>query len=179
MAAKSIDHLDETIQEILAYSRNTRIEVQNQHINVEELIDQIYSDLRHSVSDQFFFQKEVSGSPMLFSDKARVNTILRNLIGNAVKYKKVSSEISYVKTTILSEQNQRVIKVEDNGEGISKENLLKVFDMFYRATTTSQGTGLGLYICKEMLLKLHGKIEARSELGKGTTMIVTIPNIER
>jgi signal transduction histidine kinase len=179
MAAKSIDHLDETIQEILAYSRNTRIEVQYQQINVEELIDQIYGDLRHSVSDQFLFQKEVSGSPMLFSDKTRVNTILRNLIGNAVKYKKESSEVSFVKTTILSEQNQMVIKVEDNGEGISKDNLLKVFDMFYRATTTSQGTGLGLYICKEMLLKLHGKIEAKSDLDKGTSMIVTIPNIEQ
>lgn len=69
-----------------------------------------------------------------------------------------------------------VIRVEDNGEGVSGDNLVKVFDMFFRGTSTGQGTGLGLYICKEILLRLNGKIEANSELGKGTVMTVTIPN---
>ena len=97
-----------------------------------------------------------------------------------MKYQKNrTDQKSYVKTSVKTIGNQMIISVEDNGEGISKDNLVKVFDMFFRATTSSQGTGLGLYICKEILLKLHGKIEARSEHGKGTNMIVTIPNTKK
>jgi signal transduction histidine kinase len=179
MANKSIDHLDETIREILAYSRNTRVGIGTEIFDVSDIIDQIYQDLEHSTDKKIQFKKEINGSSLLCSDKVRVNTVLRNLIGNAVKYSKDRSEGSYVQTIIESSENQMIIKVKDNGEGISRENLFKVFDMFYRATTTSQGTGLGLYICKEILLKLHGKIEAQSEIDQGTTMMVTIPNIKK
>jgi signal transduction histidine kinase len=180
MANSSIDHLDDTIREILAYSRNTRVEVSHEPFNIDEPIEQIYQDLKYAVHDEFVFEKQISGSPVLFSDKARINTVLRNLIVNAVKYqKKRSDQKSYVKTSVKTVGNQMIISVEDNGEGISKDNLVKVFDMFFRATTSSQGTGLGLYICKEILLKLHGKIEARSEHGKGTNMIVTILNTKK
>lgn len=179
MANKSIDHLDETIREILAYSRNTRVGVAEEIFDVAEMIDQVCQDLEHTMEKKILFRKEINGSPMLCSDKARVNTVLRNLIGNAVKYSKDRPDGSFVKTIIRSSDNQMIISVIDNGEGISRENLVKVFDMFYRATTTSQGTGLGLYICKEILLKLNGKIEAQSEFDKGTTMTVTIPNIQK
>ena len=179
MANTSIDHLDDTIREILAYSRNTRIEISYDSFNVHELIEQIYEDLKYAVHQGFVFEKQISGSPVLFSDKARINTVLRNLIGNAVKYqKKRNDQPSYVKTRVESRGNQMIISVEDNGEGISKGNREKVFDMFFRASTSSQGTGLGLYICKEIMLKLHGKIEVKSMPGAGTTMIVTIPNIQ-
>lgn len=179
MASKSIDHLDDTIREILAYSRNTRIEVMSEPMDVGEMIDQIYHDLSYTEQTSIHFSKEIQGSPILISDRSRVNTVMRNIIGNAVKYSRKNGEAAFVKTIISHSGNQMIIKVEDNGEGISKENLVKVFDMFFRATTSSQGTGLGLYICKEILLKLHGKIEAKSELGKGTTMKVTIPNVSK
>jgi len=176
MANKSIDHLDETIREILAYSRNTRVGIGVEKFDVTTVVDQIYEDLEHVSEKPIQFIKDVEGSSLLLSDKARISTVLRNLIGNAVKYSKDRPEGSFVKTSIRTSENQMIISVKDNGEGISRDNLIKVFDMFYRATTTSQGTGLGLYICKEILLKLHGKIEAQSEYGKGTTMIITIPN---
>lgn len=179
MANKSIDHLDETIREILAYSRNTRVDVAEEIFDVAKVIEQICQDLEHATEKNIQFRTEINGSSMLCSDKARVNTVLRNLIGNAVKYSKDRPDGSFVKTKIMSSENQMIISVHDNGEGISRENLVKVFDMFYRATTTSQGTGLGLYICKEILLKLHGKIEAQSEFNKGTIMTVTIPNIQK
>lgn len=180
MANTSIDHLDDTIREILAYSRNTRIEVSYDSFDVDELIEQIYEDLRYAVHEDFVFEKQISGSPALFSDKARINTVLRNLIGNAVKYqKKRTDQQSFVKTRVESRGNQMIISVEDNGEGISKENREKVFDMFFRASTSSQGTGLGLYICKEIMLKLQGKIEVKSMPSKGTTMVLTIPNTRK
>jgi signal transduction histidine kinase len=66
--------------------------------------------------------------------------------------------------------------VEDNGEGIGKEHLDKIYDMFFRATTNSHGSGLGLYIVKETLAKLNGNIQVESELGKWTKFTVKIPN---
>ena len=67
-------------------------------------------------------------------------------------------------------------EIQDNGEGISPASLKRVFEMFYRGTSSSQGTGLGLYICKEIVNKLNGEISLQSELGKGTSVYFWIPN---
>jgi signal transduction histidine kinase len=67
------------------------------------------------------------------------------------------------------------MRVTDNGEGIPSEHIAKIFDMFFRATTTSTGTGLGLYIVKEVVDKLGGSIDLDSTLGEGTTVTVTLP----
>jgi signal transduction histidine kinase len=64
----------------------------------------------------------------------------------------------------------------DNGIGIRKEHLKKVFDMFYRATEKSQGSGLGMYIVKQAIDKLKGSVEIKSTFGKGTTIKIVLPN---
>jgi signal transduction histidine kinase len=72
-----------------------------------------------------------------------------------------------------------LIKVEDNGHGIAPEHQEKVFDMFYRATDRSPGSGLGLYIVKEITQKLGGKISFDSKLHKGSTFDLLLPNLKR
>lgn len=67
------------------------------------------------------------------------------------------------------------IWVEDNGEGIAREYQERIFEMFYRGSNTSTGSGLGLYITKEAVEKLNGKIELTSEAGKGSTFTIMIP----
>jgi signal transduction histidine kinase len=71
------------------------------------------------------------------------------------------------------------MEVSDNGEGIDMKHLEKIFTMFYRGTTSSVGTGLGLYICKEIANKLNGDLYAASTLGEGTIMTITIPELAR
>ena len=68
------------------------------------------------------------------------------------------------------------IIVEDNGEGIPPQKIEKIFDMFYRASRNSNGSGLGLYIVKEIVNKLGGTIDVESEVNKGTKFIVKIPS---
>ena len=65
--------------------------------------------------------------------------------------------------------------VTDNGEGIPEKHLSKIFDMFYRASSSSQGTGLGLYICKEIVNKLNANIEIQSKQNEGTIVQLSIP----
>lgn len=102
-----------------------------------------------------------------------VNNILQNLIENAIKYS--GKESPFVKITIQQENQNLVLCVEDNGQGIDAAYQPKIFDMFYRATATSTGSGLGLYILKKSLLKLQGTIEVKSEAGKGSTFTIRLP----
>jgi signal transduction histidine kinase len=69
------------------------------------------------------------------------------------------------------------MEIEDNGEGISENSIPKVFDMFYRGTNTAVGTGLGLYICREIINKLGAEIEIHSVVQKGTRVILTFPDL--
>lgn len=69
------------------------------------------------------------------------------------------------------------LRVADNGIGIKPESLSHIFDMFYRATFINAGSGIGLYVTKESIDKLGGKIEVQSEEGKGTTFTILLPNL--
>ena len=112
----------------------------------------------------------------ILSDKFRLITILKNTISNAVKYRKQNQDDCFVNINVAEENKFIVIRVEDNGIGISEKSLPKIFDMFYRATSSVAGTGLGLYICKEMITKLGGTISIDSKLGEGTTVTIRIPS---
>jgi signal transduction histidine kinase len=79
----------------------------------------------------------------------------------------------------VSTANQKLlIQVTDNGSGIEPEHQQKVFQMFYRASEQAKGSGLGLYIVQETLLKLGGSISLSSQLGEGTTFTLYLPNPE-
>lgn len=177
-AEKSVNRLDDTIREILAYSRNSRLGISMEVFDLKIMAEQIFGDLRFMVGDNFSFRVESVGSTEMISDKSRINTILRNIIDNAVKYRRIDIEHPYVLLSLgINENGDATISISDNGEGISKDKLEKVFDMFYRGTSTGQGTGLGLYICREVLNKLNGKIHVQSEMGKGTTINLSLPKI--
>jgi signal transduction histidine kinase len=79
-----------------------------------------------------------------------------------------------VKLTLSRSESKVIIAISDNGEGIDRKHLDQVFTMFFRGTTTSIGTGLGLYICKEIVSKLGGQLRVDSTLGEGTTMTIIL-----
>jgi signal transduction histidine kinase len=114
------------------------------------------------------------------SDRARLHTLLRNLIGNAVKYrKKTKDAASFVEFRVSKMNGQIIIEVEDNGEGVAEKNKDKIFDMFFRASNTSTGTGLGLYICKQIVDKLNGKLELITSEETGSLFRVTLPEYQK
>ena len=105
-----------------------------------------------------------------------VETILRNLISNAIKFTNTGGEI-VIKT--FQDDKKLTVSVADNGVGIAKENLEKLFRIEENFTTfgtgNEKGTGLGLLLCKEFVAILKGEIRVESEEGKGTTMLFAIP----
>lgn len=175
LAEESVIRLDDTIQEILHYSRNARLDIAPEWFDVKELVENIISDNKYATEPPIQFFIEVKGNPLIYSDKARINTVLKNLIGNAVKYRNDRGESPYVRFLMREQQGQYLLSVEDNGDGIPTTLQEKVFDMFYRGTRKSSGNGLGLYLCKEIMHKLNGALTLSSTEGKGTTMTLVLP----
>jgi signal transduction histidine kinase len=109
-------------------------------------------------------------------DQKRFEQVMINLLDNALKYADQGSTVSI---DVRVEKNNIVIIVSDKGRGIPEEDLPHIFERFYRVdksrSRTSGGTGLGLAIVKEIVEAHGGSIHAASEYGKGTNMIITLP----
>jgi PAS domain S-box-containing protein len=177
MVDGSATRLDGTIQEILEYSRNSRLEISHEEFDVVNMVTQSYNDLQYSAQGNIRLLLDVQTNPLIYSDKSRIGVLLKNVIGNAIKYRRKDID-SFVKFSVKRGDGNIIMKISDNGEGIDAQHLDKIFTMFYRGTTSSIGTGLGLYICKEIANKLNGDLNVESILGEGTTMTITIPELE-
>ena len=175
MADKSINRLDETIREILEYSRNSRLNLRMEPFNIKRTVEAIFEDLRYLAPEALRFTVTLQGPEDVTTDGYRINTVLRNLITNAVKYHSKESDTPMVAVNIMNMPDSLRITVSDNGQGIQPVHLPKVFEMFYRATNSTSGTGLGLYICKEIVGRLGGKILLESTPGIGTVVVFEIP----
>jgi len=174
LIAESTNRLDHTILEILNYSRNARMDISLQPFNLKESIRDILIDLsslRLGVETSF----EWEGSDVVKQDEVRVGVLLKNILANAIKYSKGEAGEAFVKVNVYVNDEGFKIVISDNGEGIEEVHLEKVFDMFYRATNSSPGTGLGLYISKEITDKLGGTISIASSRGVGTEVTITLP----
>ncbi len=178
MLDKSVHKLDNFIEDILHYSRNSRMETERDEINCYEIILEIRNNLKFMEGTKGLkLQVEIHKGETFFSDKRRVSVILNNLISNAIKYSDDSKENMLVNIFVECSKENATITIEDNGIGIADKDKEKIFEMFYRATKLSTGSGLGMYIVKESLDKLGGTITLESELTKGTKFIVEIPNL--
>ena len=125
--------------------------------------------------DLQFFSKEKEVETDFVPDY--LNKILNNLIGNAIKYSEGGTHI-YVMTEVSEkDKNKFIIKVIDNGIGISKEDLPHLFELFYQTNKNKvkEGNGIGLTITKQLVEVLGGKIDVESQPGKGTTFKITLP----
>ncbi len=176
MIEGSVNKLDETLKEILAYSINARTALQFRNIDFRNLFLQYSESLKYLPgADQIAMTLTMDGQGDFSSDPIRVGMILNNLLSNAIKYSDVTKTERFVKMHV-SIKEQATIVIEDNGVGIASDCIDKVFDMFFRGTNLSDGAGLGLYIAKEAVEKLSGKISITSIDGQGTTFTVLLPN---
>lgn len=117
----------------------------------------------------------IDSSLNLLSDETLLTSILQNFVTNAVKYRDPAKEIATVRLSITQEDGQVTIAVSDNGIGISDEAKHRVFEMFFRGSNQTAGSGLGLYIVKQATEKLGGHVDMESEQGEGTTMFAHLP----
>jgi PAS domain S-box-containing protein len=177
MMQKSIQTLDVFINNIIQYSRNSRLEIEPEKINFKELISKSVSEFIYlDGTSKLEIITEDHENAEFYSDKSRIKIIINNLLSNAISYHNFLQPKPYIHIRVWVNTETAVIEVSDNGRGIDERFLDKIFKMFYRATNIKTGAGLGLYIVKETLNKLSGSITVKSKVGSGTTFFVTIPN---
>ena len=95
---------------------------------------------------------------------------------NALRYSDLKKQQPTLMIKGFCNENNAVVSFIDNGIGIEKEYLDKIFEIFYRANTHAKGTGIGLYLVKEYLQKIKGTVSVRSVFGEGTEFVIDIPN---
>jgi signal transduction histidine kinase len=179
MIETSVLKLDETLKGILDYYKNARGELVVSEVNLAEIVHQSFEQLKFSkgfdaVKKEITFQQQTE----FYSDEYRVSVVVSNLISNALKYFDNMKPERLIEVMVTINQNQAIIEVKDNGIGIPADSMVKIFDMFYRASERSQGAGLGLYIVKEMIERLQGSITVDSILGQQTLFRASIPNLK-
>ena len=178
MMEKSVHKLEEFISSVIEYSLNIKSDIHQIEINFDEIIDDSLEQLNEyrNLKD-IEIQRNIKINKPFYSDPKRLKIIFNNLITNAVKYHDFTKEHPFVKINIIQENNLVNIRVEDNGTGIESKFHDKIFNMFFRASEKSTGSGLGLYIVRQTIDKLNGHISMESEYGTGTTFIINLPNL--
>ncbi len=171
-----VGQLDHFISDVLSHSKNLKLDVKTAYIDFKGVIDKTFQELSYMRgADQVEQDIQIKGSKF-YSDSWRIAEIFRNLISNAIKYRKLNGEICRVSITISIDTQRASIIFKDNGIGIQADSLAKIFEMFYRASEQSQGSGLGLYIVRNAVEKLGGQVQVSSKFGEGTTFTLSIPN---
>lgn len=174
MMNQSLTRQDQFICDIIDYSRNKRLESRNEEINIDETIDEVLSQHKHSKeANGIEIQKELSVK-QVYIDPLRIKIILNNLVSNAIKYSDKKKHFKYIQIKTSTWNQLLKIEIQDNGIGIKEEFQDKIFDMFF-VTNSNLGSGLGLYITKEAVDNLNGNIAVHSVLDIGTTFTITIP----
>jgi PAS domain S-box-containing protein len=172
-----VNHLDKFIKDILDYSRNSRTGLHHERIDFLQLLEETKgaTELVNGF-DRLKIKLVINGQAPFYSDINRLRIIFNNLVSNAVKFQNHQAQDPVLLITVTTTEDKAEITATDNGIGIAPEHIGKIFDMFYRATDRSKGSGIGLYIVKEAVTKLNGTVKVKSVPGMFTTFEIVIPN---
>lgn len=168
------------IEDMLAYARlDQNIKREDfRDMDLDKVIQNVTSDLKWQIEENDA-KIHYTGLPIIYAHPSQMHSLFQNLISNSIKYRsKAPPEITIsLKTT---SPTHSTIVVSDNGQGIEKEYLKDIFKPFKRlvANDEVEGSGIGLATVKKILIHHQGKIKVESTVGKGTTFLITLPNLE-
>jgi PAS domain S-box-containing protein len=177
MIKKSLQRLDLFLDEVNHFFRNEKLALQRERVNIDQLLQEEQEDLKNLYpGNSIAFDIRIAETAALFTDRVRIKTIVTNILSNAIKYRDLHKQNPFIKITVQVADDFCDICFEDNGIGIDPANQQKIFDLFYRATDQSHGSGLGLFLVKDTVERLKGTISVKSTVGVGTIFQVRIPN---
>ena len=176
-------YLSEATNQILSINLPSQEKVSSKFVrfSLPQLLEYLLPEFHYLASEKSITIQSIdqSKSPIdIYSDLGKISTILKNLLSNAIKYTNEKGTIS-IKYSDYNLGYHEII-VEDNGRGISKEELAHLFDRYYQSEShdAEGGFGLGLAICQEYIKSLNGKINVNSTLGVGSSFSIQIPIVK-
>nr|WP_298929735.1 hybrid sensor histidine kinase/response regulator [uncultured Allomuricauda sp.] len=176
---KTMDEALNLLQNLLGWakSESDQIQVIPEKLNINELVEQTFRLLKlGSDHKKIEMQNNVPMDVFAYADNNMIKTVLRNILSNAIKFTPVEG---IIKINSKLRKNKLVIEIEDNGNGIPKEDIKKILnpnEHFSKLGTEKEpGTGLGLVLCQNFVQKNGGTLKIRSEVGKGSTFYFDLP----
>ena len=173
------DHLLSLINDVLDMSRieSGKVKIDNAPVSLFELVNGIEILTKSNVTEKRQTYETIIenlNNPYVMCDRLKLNQILINCVGNAVKY---TPDGGHIKLMLTQKDTNFIFKIIDDGIGMSANLLANVFEPFVRAGNTEsiQGTGLGMAITSNLVKMMGGTISAESKLKKGSTFIITLP----
>ncbi|MFO7716077.1 PAS domain S-box protein, partial [Desulfosarcina sp.] len=185
---KLVDNIEHGSSRISSFVSNLREFSQN-NVNREKewlalpvVLDEVLSICRSQIKKRVrdFTLDIPADLPRIYADKYSLEQIMLNLIVNAVQASdKEDSTVNVSASTGDSWRDRIIIRVSDNGCGIDEKQLGKLFNPFYTTKPAGEGTGLGLYVCHNLVARQGGRIEVQTRLGEGSTFTIFLPDRER
>jgi PAS domain S-box-containing protein len=174
---KSLLKLSGYLEEMNHFFRNEKMAIQRERVDVTKLFQDELDGLKNLYQvGTLQVNLNIDKQAEFYSDLIRVKTIVTNILTNAIKYADKDKSDPYVHISVRITEPGCEIVISDNGIGIEPEYKDRIFDLFFRATTQSHGTGLGLFIVKDTIQRLKGSIDVQSTPGLGTSFKIWIPN---
>lgn len=179
MMTSSLRKLESFIKDITDYAKNKRQQLTVESIDLEDQVNEIVDSLKFLPgAARVNCSVQIKTSAEFHSDKTRLGIIMKNLISNSFRYLDITKSENHVVIEGQISEQQLTLRITDNGIGIEEKHLPRIYDMFYRAVEHSQGTGIGLFLVRETVRMLRGKIAVKSKLGEWTIFYLTIPNLK-
>ena len=146
-------------------------------VDFNELLDRILQSIGQMPEfDKVDLKVNIEANADFYGDINILTTIFQNLLTNSIKYQDRDKEYRFCRVEVSVNENGANISISDNGIGFSEDAREQAFRMFYRGSNQSEGSGLGLFIVMSSIRKAQGKIELDSELMKGSTFKIYLPN---
>lgn len=175
------DRLTRLVEDLLAVSRleSRKLQLTIRAIDLNEAVQRVLRNLADKARDHLLVTKILPGLPPVWADADRLEQILTNLIDNAIKYSAAHTTVTITARDLADVSPEMVeIAISDHGVGIPAEHLPEIFNKFSRLDNPlvrqTEGTGLGLYITRSLILALGGQIRVESS-SNGTTFTVQLP----
>ena len=163
------------MKSLLGFARKASSSEFNQYdinSNIKSTITIAYNEIKYYAK----VEENLEEVPTIRALEGEINQVLLNMLVNAAHAIKSKGIQGTIKIHTYCENNQVKCEITDNGTGISEENINNVFNPFFTTKPVGMGTGLGLSISHDIIVNKHsGSIEVNSELGKGTTFIISLP----
>jgi PAS domain S-box-containing protein len=183
VSLRNSERLLKLVNDILDVSRldTDTMRFEMERLDIVEILDEIAEDMKPVIENKSlkFITKIPRNLPNIMGDRHRLPQVLKNLLVNALKF----TDNGSISIEAEEKDNYIIISIKDTGVGISKEELKKIFTKFYQAYTgddrKNEGTGLGLFICKEILHKHKGDIWVESNIGKGSNFMIKLPYLHK
>lgn len=179
-------HMESLIEDLFLLSKFDLDQslYQFENINIKDYLTDSYEELRFELAEKDIsleFEANYNELNHVKADRQQLKRVILNIINNAINFKKDSNSV--IKMCLTETENEAKIEIRDNGKGVSKETLDKIFDRFYKAdksrSNKTPGTGLGLHIARKIIADHGGRIWAQSKNGFGTSIFFTLKKIKQ